>query len=278
MASINDFLSRQFPDRTSQNLTSVEIEGFQTLVRVTENVRRTATTTFSYVEDGSFVSDHIISDPIVISISGNVSDIHVVGDPVAKFLGSVQDDISDINQFLPSRTQTQLTKISAIANDIADAESRILNAAQRNPKIFDAIGLSDIASNRLKDLGVGKNQERFIDVINAKMDNQKRGSNFNLSTIKIGPKEYNNLVITNFEFALDNKEDSLDFSIEFTEVREASSVVENSTDQANPVKAAADSAKEAVEGEIDKGSSAPTEIEDQSILRGFLRGVAGFFG
>ena len=31
----------------------------------------------NYVEDGSVINDHIINDPITLSISGEVADIHL---------------------------------------------------------------------------------------------------------------------------------------------------------------------------------------------------------
>jgi hypothetical protein len=257
MASINKLLKNRFPETTADKLDSVEIAGFKSLVRTSETVKKTATTTTSYVEDGSFISDHIVDNPRIITIAGNISDVHIKGDPVSKVLNKAQTAVSDVNQFIPLKTQSQISKISSIANDVTDIESLILSTAQRNPRIFDTLGLSDIAEEQLKELGVGKNQIGFINKIEEIMDSQRtiQGST---QSITVGEKTYQNMVITDFEFNLDNKENSLNFSIELTEVRFATNIRTTQTESIVSENISLPS-KDAVQGVSEKGTITPSE-------------------
>ena len=53
----------------------VGIAGFVLDVRINESIQFTSDVPDNYVEDGSFVNDHIINNPIIITLDGEVSDI-----------------------------------------------------------------------------------------------------------------------------------------------------------------------------------------------------------
>lgn len=205
MANITDYLNRRYDDTPKQR---IGIGGFTALAIVEDKTTRTADIPATPVEDGSFVNDHVIINPVRLSIQGNVSDVYVESSPILDDLKRSQATVGAVTQYLPERTAAQTQQVNAIANDIADAiraADAVLAAGQQVVRFFGN-----------QDQGSKTNQEQFMDA----MDSLYYGKQ--LISIDTKYRRYNNMVITSLEIRRDNQSNSTNFSIEATEFRFAS--------------------------------------------------------
>lgn len=203
MARIADYLDRQIQSAPQQE---VGIGGFTALVRVRESYNLTASVPSTPVEDGSVVNDHIILDPLVISIEGDVSDVHLRESPVLRAIRQAQAEIGNVtSQFAPARTQTQISQASALANDVLDATRRIDAALDAGAQIGDLFGNQDAGSST--------NRSRFLDHMEA-LRNGKQ-----LIAIDMPYRRLDRMVITSLTVRHDNVTDSTGFTLEAQQVR-----------------------------------------------------------
>lgn len=203
MARIADYLNR---DTQSAPQQEVGIGGFTALVRVRESYNLTAQAPATPVEDGSVVNDHIILDPLTISIEGDVSDVHLRESPAIRTLIQTQAEIGNItSQYAPDRTQTQLTQIAALANDALDATRRIDALLDTGEQIAELFGNQDTGSTT--------NRQRFLDHMEA-LRNGKQ-----LISIDMPYRRLDRMVITSLTVRTDNETDSTGFTLEAQQVR-----------------------------------------------------------
>ena len=73
---IQDFAKQIFGYERTDDRQEIGIGGFTADVRVNESIQMTSDAPDNYVEDGSVINDHVINNPIVLSIDGEVADIH----------------------------------------------------------------------------------------------------------------------------------------------------------------------------------------------------------
>ncbi len=238
------------------SLDPVSIAGFTALVRVSERISRTTEVPVVYLEDGSPIQDHIIKNPVILTIEGDVSNVFVQGDPLLERVENVNKTISVIDQYLPARTQTQLTKINAIANDINDAVNKIDQAIEDGGSVLNAIGARNDA--------VKNNQKEFLDAINSAIDNNQ------LLKINMPFKGYDSMVITSFDVEYDNEGDSTGFTIELTQIRFAEDIEEIIGIVINPSR----DAENVVSSPKEKGLQNPKDTE----LSSFGSDLLGDFG
>lgn len=139
----------------------VGIGGFSMFARVSDGTVYSAQVPVDVLEDGSSASDDIINQPIVITISGVVSDVYVDAKPNSSF--SLMPDYSkygEVIEYLPGKTQQQLQRIQEI-ND--RAEQKILEAkrlADKGAELFGLVGGDSLG-------GVKGIREQFLDFIEA---------------------------------------------------------------------------------------------------------------
>ncbi len=198
MARVADFLARQRPEAPTQE---VGIGGFTALVRASERYKLTAEAPATPVEDGSFVNDHIILKPITLSIEGSVGDIHLRASPPIRQFQRLQAEIGNVtSQYAPARTQSQLSQVSALANDLADAVRRADAALDAGEQALDFFGNQDEGSKSL--------QEQFIDAMEALHFGQQ------VIAIDMPFRRHENMVILSFQANTDNITAETTFTIE----------------------------------------------------------------
>lgn len=97
----------------------IGIGGFSLYASASESFSKTATITSNPVESGVMISDHIIKNPTNITITGEVADIFIEK-PKPLLIQRLVPAIGIIQDYLPSRTLTQIGKVNgllATAND-----------------------------------------------------------------------------------------------------------------------------------------------------------------
>ena len=196
MAQVMDFLNRA---REGEPKDEVGIGGFTTLARVRERYAYSASIPNSPVEDGSFRNDHIILNPLVLTIEGNVSDIYLRPAPLVRDAQRALAEVGNVTQFLPSRTQAQASRAAVLVNDVADAIRRVdavLDAGEQAIRFF---GNQDSAAK--------SNIEQFIDAMEALHLGKQ------LISIDMPFRRHDNMVITSLSVDRNNEEEALSFSI-----------------------------------------------------------------
>jgi len=103
--AIIDYLNRPFEQTDKEE---IGIGGFTALVRVNESTSLTSQAPTIYLEDGSFAQDHIILDPMVLTIDGDVSEIHIKQSAFSEEQSRINANVGVIAQYLPSKTQMQV--------------------------------------------------------------------------------------------------------------------------------------------------------------------------
>ena len=217
MANIIDYLNRRFDDTPKQR---IGIGGFTALVTIEEKTIRTANIPATVVEDGTFVNDHIILNPISLSIQGDVSDVFVERSPFIEELTRAQAEIGVVTQYAPPRTEAQVQQVSALINDLTDAIRRTDSLLNQGQQVLSYFGNKDTNSKT--------NRELFLDA----MDSLYYGKQ--LISIDTEYRRYNNMFLTLVETTDDNQDNSTRFSIEAQEFRFASTIFTEITAAPNP--------------------------------------------
>ena len=198
MARVMDYLNRVRQETPKQE---IGIGGFTALVRVRERYTLEADAPDTPVEDGSFVNDHIIRKPVRISIEGDVSDVHLRGQPILRDIRQLQAEIGNVtSQYAPARTQAQLSRVSALANDALDAVRRVDALLDAGEQIGSLFGNQDAQAKPLR--------EQFIDHMEA-LHNGKQ-----LISIDMPYRRLDAMVITSLTFAYDNETEVTTFTLE----------------------------------------------------------------
>ena len=243
--SVKGFLDKQlFGDKK----TDVGIAGFTAYAKISGSVERKSTIPSTILEDGSAITDHINNDLIVVTITGNVSEVFTTPSPTTGFISDTLGSVGVITSFLPERTQAQLSRANGVAADLNSAintADSVLDSAQ---KIAQTVGLIDDAST--------DNREEFINTVNALW--------LSKSQIPIETPYFTveNMSIESFVTTDNNKDDSVNFKISLKEIKTAEtqlvSVTKIAPNPAPSVKGQAQSLK-------DKGVQAGKE-PSQSFL------------
>jgi len=232
----------------------VGIGGFTTSAIVSERLSRSASVPVTFLENGTHINDHIIRDPLILSIEGNVSDVFALQDTVIS--ESAQPAAGNITQYASERTTAQ-TKIAAgIATDFTSA------SAEADAKIESR----QIASRDLgqQDKSAISNTDSFLSAIAG-----QQASN-SLITISTTFNNYTNMYINSFEATKDNKNKSVSFTMELQQLRFADTIFAENGPASNPSSAT----NGQTEGEKDKGVQEGEEVPE-SLLFSIKKGVFG---
>jgi hypothetical protein len=207
MARIADYLNRKYEDTPKQR---IGIGGFTALVRIEEKVIKTAEVPVSFVEDGTEAGDHIILNRLKLSIQGNVSDVFIEPSPILDDLKRTQATVGQVTQYTPARTSAQVQQVNALINDITDqvrAADALLDTGEQVIKYF---GNQDSSSK--------SNRELFIDAMDSLYNGKQRFA------VDTQYRRHENMVMTLFEYRAGNQSESIDFSMELTELRLTDSI------------------------------------------------------
>lgn len=254
MGLIRDYIAGRTQSLGGGKEEEVGIAGFSLFARINESVEFNSNSVNAVVEDGSFLTDHIINDPIVITVSGEVSDIFLK--PRA-LLPTITRDVSQVVQaaspFIPNRTAAQINRIrrlGAQANELIQRADQVVSLGRQ---------AYDLVERGQRSKGI---EEQFVDYMTGIREAK------NLIDIETKFKVYRNYAINALVFERDNATNSTRFRITAKEVRIASLLY---TDATNFFKNAG-SFTPTVAGESNKGTQVPRGE------RSLLSTVRGIFG
>lgn len=236
---------------------TVGIGGFNLDVRFDSSINFTMVAPENYVEDGSVINDHIINDPITLSISGEVADIHIK----PKFDDFLLETIREKVQFKVINTvltKQQQQKIQGVVDKI----SSVVKLVNKGFDIYNRF------NNRNKPISkVRTVQDDFFDFLESNYINKR------LITIEMPFRNYENMLITSLTITKDNSTNQkLKYSlsakeIRFAEIAYAKADVYFDKPSAKPTsttKAKTTAKKD--NGVIDTKEVVKTETEQKSLL------------
>lgn len=201
-----NFLSTKLPGTGAKNdLEAVGIGGFTLYVTIKNARTLTSTAPDISLEDGSEITDTIFLKPVMLTIEGDVADIHMesfdaddsVFKPVTKVVGLT-------NTYAPLRTQGQIDKLEGLFNDATNALNKLDALLEDGNKLLGVFGdKSDVKSI----------QEQFIDAIDQ--------LHFSKSLVSLEApfRVYNNMRILSFATNKDNTSNKIKFTITAKQLR-----------------------------------------------------------
>lgn len=199
-----DDIVKGFLYKKKDEKQTVGIGGFNLDVRLESSISFNMVAPENYVEDGSVINDHIINDPITISISGEVADIHIK----PKFDDFVLETLREKVQFKIINTvltKQQQQRIQKVVDKVSDA----FKTANKAIDIYDRF----INRNEIKS-SVRTSQDDFFDYIESIYLNKK------LITIEMPFRNYENMLITSLSISKDNSTNQkLKYSLSAKEIR-----------------------------------------------------------
>lgn len=200
---IDDFVKGKLYKKKDEKQT-VGIGGFNLDVRFDSTTNFTMVAPDNYVEDGSVINDHIVNDPITITINGEVADIHIK--PV--FDDFVLETLREKVQFKVINTvltKQQQQRIQSVVDKVSSA----VKLAKKGLDIYDRF----INRNEIKS-SVRTAQDDFFDYIESIYINKK------LITIEMPFRNYENMLITSLTITKNNETNQkLKYSLSAKEVR-----------------------------------------------------------
>lgn len=207
MARIEDYLNRKFGQVPKEK---IGIGGFTAYVSIEDKTSKTASAPITPVEDGSFVNDHIILNPVRLSIRGDVSDVHIKPSPLISQLKRTQTTVGSITQYAPARTASQVQQVNALINDLSDAIRKADALLATGEQVLKYFGNKDGSTK--------SNQEQFIDAMDALYYGKQ------LFSVDTDYRRYDNMYVESFVAVKNNQADSISFTLDLVEFRFVSSV------------------------------------------------------
>lgn len=239
MMAIADYIGGQFEDKDGKQ--KVGIAGFTMLARIDESVSLSSKAPTSYLEDGSFANDQVVLDPVLLDISGEVSDIYIERETAAEAATRVQAEIGNISsKYAGAKTQSQIQKANAIINDAADAARKVDQAVSDGRQAISFLGNQDDESKG--------NRERFVDAMESAHYSRA------LVTIDMPFRQFTDMRIVSFVRSRDNKSNAVKFKIKAQKIRMAEVIY---TDISKFFKSPSESLNKQTDEIVDKGVQEP---------------------
>jgi hypothetical protein len=212
----------------------------------------------TFLEDGSHINDHIIRNPLTLSIEGNVSDAFFMPNPAIAALQAAQEQVGNITQYAPARTQAQVSRVSGLTNDFTNAIDKVDSFIESSSRVASYLGLQDDTAK--------SNIENFIDTMESLQEGEQ------LISIDMPFRTYEQMYITSLEITRTNQTNSLDFTMELQQFRFADTIFTEITPAANP--SAVTNGQ--TEGSKDKGVQEGADVP-QSFLNSTLERIGVSF-
>lgn len=224
----------------------IGIGGFSLMARVTESYTLSSQIPTTWLEDGTNVNDHIILDPLTLTIDGVVSDVFVRREAAIEAITRVQAEIGNLQMYLPTRTNTQAQKVNALINDATDQYRKIDRAVDAGKQVYD-LAKGETEKNL---------REQFLDVI----DELHYGKQ--LISIDMPYRTYDSMRITSVQITRNNEDEAIAFKITAQQMRFADTIyVDASEFFAN----ASDGTGGKTDGLSDKGPQKPKEVTESTL-------------
>lgn len=208
---IQDFAKQYFIDNKVDDRQQIGIGGFTAEVRLNESIQFTSDVPDNYVEDGSVVNDHIINNPIILTIDGEVADIHVKVEFLPELLVKAIDKAAGIanSLYVVQKTQQMIQKIEKYAEEVEKAYEAIDYALGKGQPLHDFFGGQDEKSN----------QDDFFAFLNSIYYTKQ------LIDIEMPFQTYRNMRITSLTIIRDNTtQQALKYKLSAKEVRFAETI------------------------------------------------------
>ena len=196
--AIEQFFGRE---RTPNQLTQIGIGKFTLMANVNETSKLSSTIPVTYLEDGSAVSDHIILNPPILEISGEVGDITLDNSDFDNLLENIQNSTGIIGFYVAKRTQSQLQQANLLINNIENKINAVNRILDDGEQILDLFGLTK------KNTSEKTNQELFIN----SMESAHYGRQ--LLSINMPYRTYKNMRITSIVTTKTNESSGLQYTI-----------------------------------------------------------------
>lgn len=247
---IQEFLGRLVESKKQP----VGIAGFRLFARTRDvtNYKSQAPTT--YLEDGSPVQDHIVNDPLIVTIEGNVGDVYQEKSAFESGLNRVNELIGQTSIYLPVKTQSQIQKVNALINKTRDKIRQVQRVATVGTNIINALGFGSPTKS---------NQENFVDMMEA-IYNSKA-----LVTLEMNYRTFEMMRITDLTITKDATDTALKFSITAQKIRTAQLVYKKNN---NLKKRSSGKTSSQTAAQADKGAQA-----GKTPNRSLLSTATGFF-
>lgn len=238
---IRNYLSGRDKSLGSSTETEVGIGGFRLFATVRDATDYTAQVPTQVLEDGTVATDHIINNPLAMSISGEVSDQHITLAAQPQSSTSRDSTVGKIVSLLPARTQAEAERIERIGRSATEA----MDEADVRMSIRDNAFGELTPPSSVKPL-----RERFVDFVEAVYYGKQ------LVSVEAAYRTHKDMAITSLSIARDNQADVLRFELALQQV-ESVELAYTSVRQFYP--APSPSAAAAVQGEVDQGAQEATE-------------------
>lgn len=248
---IRDFVRSKINKQADPEV--VGINQFNLFARVSDNISYASQVPVHYLEDGSFASDHVINEPIKISISGIVADEYIeLGEP-NELLQGIENLAGRIGVYFPVRTQSTMNKIYKMRSEAFDAIDKI----DETIDLFNT-GFGLFAGNTEKSI-----REKFVEWLDATWTSKQPVK------VQMRFKNYDNMLITSVDVRTDNKTEEIQFEINLQQARLSKSISVDITDFFG----AAPAARDSVADVVDKGSQSADSGKERSLLAAGIRGL-----
>lgn len=247
---IRDYINGYIEAQSDTKKEEVGIGGFTAFARINDSTKYSATVPNTALEDGSIASDHIVNNPITITINGNISDVYLKPDKLFELQRKAVATAGTISQYLPARTSTQIAKANALANDITskiDAVDNLIEAGSSPSSLFGS------------DDDTITNIENFINILEAYYYSKT------LISIEMKYRTHENMAITELSITRDNENNAQTFALTAVKVNFAALVY---TDASEFFKNPSGDAGSQTDPEKDKGTQAPQTKSLLSFLGG----------
>ena len=117
MGAASDYLSVGLERNDKER---IGLAGYELLAIVDESVERTAAVPDIFLEDGSVVQTSIIKNPLVVTITGEVGDIHVGRTALDSVYTRLSNNVGLITQYTPLSSAATTQRISKLFDKVSN--------------------------------------------------------------------------------------------------------------------------------------------------------------
>lgn len=236
-------------------VTDMGIAGFKAASVTRKTVDAPAQAPTSWLENGSFVNDHIILDPVTQVVEGEVGDVFLQPSAFFEAFQEAQAGLGQAVGYLPEQTQAQVQRGVALAATVRDGVNQAQQAINAGQNAAEYFGLQESE----KPLG-----EQFIDTIFAIRKARQ------LVQVELSGRTWDNMAIIGLSVTRDKEDRAVSFEVQFKQLRFAETLFVEPSD---PFPEAGAGTNGSTEGERDKGAQSGEETESS-----FLNDTVEAFG
>lgn len=223
---ITDWLNKQVSDNTAPT-QKVGIAGFTMTARLSDQLDLKSRIPVTYVEDGTYISEHIINEPLTVQITGVVGDVYIEKSAVESVINRTNAPLGKVLNYLPYQTRAAAQKINGYISQARDIARKLDDIYKTGKEVLDFGNKSP--SNSL--------QAQFVSTIKALHDGKQ------MIVIDTLDQRFEQMRITSVSFIKDATSGAINYRITAQQMRFASAVyaqVSNGEPKKNPSPEAAE--------------------------------------